>query len=112
MITREDILKVAESIHKNVSEADIAFILSEYPSWQKEDPTGNWNLVVENLIYYSTSTGTHDELGYEQTEEDEVFDDSEERRDFGNDPEDMNDHPFPFHTDGDGDDDTLLNFMG
>lgn len=97
IIDRQSVIDIATSIDQTLTDEEILWVILSYEDAQRQDPTGTWNLVVEDLIYQIPRI---------------VFDDSEERRDFGNDPEDMDDHPFPFHTDGDGDDDTLLNFMG
>jgi len=88
MITKEDIIDVANSINVELTESEIYWILSYYKDAQEQDPSGNWNMVIENLIYQSVEF--RDELGYEQTEpgDDDYFDDSEERRDFCNDPDD------------------------
>jgi hypothetical protein len=50
-ISKQDIINVAKSINKNVSESQINWILENYNSHQKEDPKTNWSLIVENMLY-------------------------------------------------------------
>ena len=51
-ITKQDIIDVATSIHKELTEEEIQDILENYWWNQKEDPTATWNLVVEDMIYF------------------------------------------------------------
>jgi hypothetical protein len=51
MITKEDIKDVAESINVELTDAEINWALSQYDDAQKQDPSGNWDLVVEDLIH-------------------------------------------------------------
>jgi len=51
MITKEDIKDVAKSINVELTDNEIKWILSLYDEAQREDPSGTWNLVVENLVY-------------------------------------------------------------
>ena len=71
MITKQDILNVAKSINVELAENEIDWALLCYEDAQRQDPSGTWNLVVEDLIHQCV----------------EMRDDSEERRDFGNDDE-------------------------
>jgi hypothetical protein len=50
-ISKQDIINVAKSINKSVSESQINWILENYNSHQKEDPKTNWSLIVENMLY-------------------------------------------------------------
>jgi hypothetical protein len=50
-ISKQDIVNVAQSINKSVSESQINWILENYNSHQKEDPKTNWSLIVENMLY-------------------------------------------------------------
>lgn len=50
-ITADDIKSVAKDIDVKITKKHIAQILKEYPEAQKEDPTGTWDLVIENQIY-------------------------------------------------------------
>jgi hypothetical protein len=91
-VTKEDVINVANSIGITLTEAEINWAILCYEDAQRQDPSGTWNLVVEDLIYQAVEfrkPGTFDQLGYEQTQpepgDDDYFDDSEERRDFGND---------------------------
>lgn len=102
MITRDDIINVADSVSITLTEKEIEWVLLCYEDAQRQDPSGTWNLVVEDLCYQAVEFRRKQEEADEESEE--------TRRDFGNDDD------LPpinhFHTDGDGDDDTLLNFMG
>lgn len=51
MITRIDVIEVANQIGKSLTESDIDEVLAQYPNEQDNDPTATWNLVVENCIY-------------------------------------------------------------
>ena len=51
MITRLDVIEVANQIGKTLTESDIDEVLAIYPSEQDNDPTATWNLVIENCIY-------------------------------------------------------------
>lgn len=53
-IEREDVIRVAESIGKTLTEEQIDQVLEEYPSWEEQDPTATWNLIVEDLVYFVT----------------------------------------------------------
>lgn len=74
MIGKIDIGQVAESIGVELSDTDMNWVLECYRDAQRQDPSGTWNLVVEDLIHQLV----------------EMRDDSEERRDFGNDDEPEN----------------------
>ncbi|KKK51397.1 hypothetical protein LCGC14_3115380 [marine sediment metagenome] len=51
MIVENDVRRVAEAIDKNISPKQIQRILAMYPEEQKQDPSGDWYLVVEHCIY-------------------------------------------------------------
>jgi len=100
IIVKDDIIAVAASINVSLTESELDWVLLCYEDAQRQDPSGTWHLVVEDLIQQAVEfrkPGTFDQLGYEQTQpepgDDDYFDDSEERRDFGNDdviPDDVN----------------------
>ena len=50
-ISVDDVISVAERIHRNPSMLEIKLVLAEYDSEAKADPTATWNLIVENLLY-------------------------------------------------------------
>jgi hypothetical protein len=50
-ITPEDVKNVAQSIKQEVTDEEIQFIIDEYPGEEENDPTGTWDLIVENIIY-------------------------------------------------------------
>jgi hypothetical protein len=51
MVEREDIIGVAMSINKKPTEEMIKYVLDNYESGCKNDPTGSWLEVTEQLIY-------------------------------------------------------------
>jgi hypothetical protein len=110
LVTKEDIVDVANSIGITLTEKELDWALLCYEDAQRQDPSGTWNLVVEDLVYQAVEFRkdkpgdiyAHDHPRYgEDASTDDCFFDREET-----------DHPFPFHTDGDGDDNILLNFIG
>ena len=50
-IKREDVLRVANDLKIKVSEKVIQWVLENYESFQADDPTSTWNLVVESMLY-------------------------------------------------------------
>jgi hypothetical protein len=50
-ITKEDVKDVASNIGAIITEPEAEWALACYQNAQRQDPTGTWNLVVENLIY-------------------------------------------------------------
>jgi len=50
-IKKEDVELVAKSLNFKPTDEQIKDIISLYPSAQENDPTGTWDLVVENLLY-------------------------------------------------------------
>ena len=51
MLSKEDVLQVAKSINVTLTDEQITEVLKIYPAEQEQDPTGTWNLVIENCIY-------------------------------------------------------------
>lgn len=51
MIVKEDVLRVAKTIGKELSEEQINEVLSLYESEEDDDPSATWDLVVEKIIY-------------------------------------------------------------
>jgi len=51
MITKEDITNVAKSVNVELTDSEIKWVLNSYTEAQEQDPTGTWNLVIENLIH-------------------------------------------------------------
>lgn len=49
-ISREDVLQVANQLGYKPTEAQINEVLEMYPSEQESDPSGTWNLVVEQCL--------------------------------------------------------------
>jgi len=76
MIDRTDIIQVADSIGVSLTEKQIEAIIATYPAYAAACPD-NWALIVEDMIYDITDVMNQI-----------PFDDSEERRDFCNDPDD------------------------
>ena len=50
-ISKIDIINVANSINKKVSDTEINWILENYSSYENEDSESNWSLIVENMLY-------------------------------------------------------------
>jgi len=54
-LTRDDIKYVFNHVCVKIgdvmTESEIIWVLSQYASEVKQDPTATWNLIVENLIY-------------------------------------------------------------
>jgi hypothetical protein len=105
MISKADIFDIATSVGITLTDVEIDWVLLSYEDAQRQDPSGTWDLVVEDLIQQAVEfrkdpMKDHREMYGEDASTDDCFFDYE------------NNHPFPFHSDGDGDDDTLLNFMG
>lgn len=51
MIEKEDVLQVANSIGKILTEEQIQEVISLYSSEEDEDPSATWDLIVEKIIY-------------------------------------------------------------
>jgi hypothetical protein len=51
MISSNDVRKVASDLNVKLTEVQVQQILTEYPDAQEQDPSGTWDLVVENLIF-------------------------------------------------------------
>lgn len=51
MITRLDIIEVANRLGFELTEAEIDEVRSIYPAEEDNDPTATWDLIVENCIY-------------------------------------------------------------
>jgi hypothetical protein len=85
MISKADIFDIAKSVGIILTDIEIDWVLLSYEDAQRQDPSGTWNLVVEDLCHQAV------EFRGEPTEEPDMS---------------------RYHTDGDGDDNTLLNFMG
>ena len=50
-IDRDDILYVAESLNISLTDEQLNQVLHLYPHEEECDPTGSWELIVENCIY-------------------------------------------------------------
>ena len=50
-IDKEDVLNVAQSINKELTEEQVTKVLHMYPHEEECDATGTWNLIVEHCIY-------------------------------------------------------------
>lgn len=51
MITKQDVINVANSINVTLTDEQINTVLEMYPSEQEADPSGTWDLVIEHCIY-------------------------------------------------------------
>jgi hypothetical protein len=50
-INDADVISVAERLKMSVSIDEIHEVLKRYDSEANNDPTGTWDLIVENLLY-------------------------------------------------------------
>jgi hypothetical protein len=50
-IQKEDVLQVSKRLDIKVNEKIISWVLENYESYQSDDPTSTWNLVVESMLY-------------------------------------------------------------
>lgn len=50
-IDKEDIIKVANSIHIELTEKEIKEVAERYPEGCANDPFCEWFLIVEQLVY-------------------------------------------------------------
>lgn len=55
MITSDDVRGVAEFLKKELTQNQVDEVIRLYPSEQKEDPSAEWYLVVEKIIYDITN---------------------------------------------------------
>ena len=55
MITAEDVKGVADFIGKTLTQEQTDEVLKLYPGEQEGDPSAEWYLVVEKIIYDITS---------------------------------------------------------
>lgn len=55
MISKEDILDVAKRIGIELTNTEVEWIRLCYDDAQRQDPSGTWDLVVEDLIYQAES---------------------------------------------------------
>ena len=51
LIKKEDVLQVSNDLKIKVNEKTIQWVLDNYESFQNDDPTSTWNLVVEQMLY-------------------------------------------------------------
>ena len=51
LIKKEDVLQVSNDLKIKVNEKTIQWVLDNYESFQSDDPTSTWNLVVESMLY-------------------------------------------------------------
>lgn len=49
-LTKEDVIEVASSIGVTLTDDQIDEVLEMYPSEQRNDPTGTWELIIEHCI--------------------------------------------------------------
>jgi hypothetical protein len=49
--TREDVIEVARSLNFFPTESEIQEVIERFDEDAQSDPTGNWELWIENLLY-------------------------------------------------------------
>lgn len=55
MITSDDVRGVAEFLKKELTQNQVDEVISLYPEEQEQDPSAEWYLVVEKIIYDITN---------------------------------------------------------
>ena len=55
MISKNDVINVARSINKALTDDQIEMVIEEYPMWVEQDPAANWRLLVEDIINFIAS---------------------------------------------------------
>ena len=50
-VDNEDVLSVASELNISLTDEQVNKIVLMYPHEEECDPTGTWNLIVENCIY-------------------------------------------------------------
>jgi hypothetical protein len=50
-ISEADVKSVASQLNMSVTDSDIEKVLNLYDDEADNDPTGTWNLIVENILY-------------------------------------------------------------
>jgi hypothetical protein len=101
-ITKDDILGVAKRINQTLTEKELNWALLCYEDAQRQDPSGTWDLVVEDLIYQIPRIHDNNDFKNPKFGEDASTDDTW----FDNEDLPPINH---FHSDGDGEDDVNLN---
>ena len=51
-LAKKDVLQVAESIGITLTNEQVFEVIDEYPAWAENDPTGTWDIIVEDIIYF------------------------------------------------------------
>jgi hypothetical protein len=51
MLTKEDIICVADRLHMCPQQGQIEYVLEHFEGGESSDPTATWDLIVENLLY-------------------------------------------------------------
>ena len=51
LIQKEDVLQVSNDLNIKVNEKIILWVIMNYGDYQNDDPTSNWNSVVESMLY-------------------------------------------------------------
>jgi hypothetical protein len=55
MIEKNDIIRIAKSVGKHLTDSQVNTVIELYPEWARQDPTATWNLIVEDIVYFVTS---------------------------------------------------------
>lgn len=51
MISKEDILRVANDLKMAISEDQIQWIIESYKDYSKQYPMDNWSEIIETMLY-------------------------------------------------------------
>ena len=55
VVTKDDIRNVAKDINVELTEKEVEWVLLCYEDAQRQDPSGTWNLVVEDLVHQAVN---------------------------------------------------------
>ena len=75
-VTKEDIIGVAVRISQTLTEKELDWVLLCYEDAQRQDPSGIWDLVVEDLIYQIPRIKDNDDFQNPRFGEDASTDDT------------------------------------
>jgi pyruvate-formate lyase-activating enzyme len=51
-LVHEDVKSVADDLHIKLTEEKIKYVLDNVDDYAKDDPTGDWRLWIEALLYH------------------------------------------------------------
>lgn len=51
MCCKKDVIEIAKDLHLNPTEEQIQYVIDNFDDEAEQDPTGDWRLWIENLLY-------------------------------------------------------------